>query len=180
MTRFIFTVIFFFSIFTSSSQSYLGWSTKKVNFRSGPGTEYDTISSINQGSQIFIISLDSENDFYNVIDIESDREGYIHKSFIKVGEKVSVNEDGVFTVTGKSNNVNSQVEIYNNTSMTLTLKLNNERHFFSPFERKTITSVPGKCSYRASAPGVIPNVGIELLESNMVYSWEFYIVTERE
>ena len=64
--------------------------------------------------------------------------------------------------------------------MTLTLKLNNERHFFSPFERKTITSVPGKCSYRASAPGVIPNVGIELLESNMVYSWEFYIVTERE
>jgi uncharacterized protein YgiM (DUF1202 family) len=180
MPKFILTPLFILSILTSIGQSYLGLATKKVNFRSGPGTEYETITSINQGAQLFIVSLESENDFYNVIDIESDREGYIHKSYITVGEKVRVNEDGVFTTVGKSNNINPQVEIYNNTSTTMTLKLNNDRHTFSPYEKKTLTSVAGKCSYRASSPGVIPAIGVEQWQSNMVYSWEFYIVTERK
>jgi hypothetical protein len=180
MPKFILTFLFLLSILTSISQSYLGWATKKVNFRNGPGTEYETITSINQGAQLFIVSLEPENDFYNVIDIATDKEGYIHKSFIKVGEKVSINEERVFAVIGKSSNTNPQVEIYNNTTTTMTLKLNNDRHTFSPYERKIITSTAGKCSYRASAPGVIPNVGIEVWESNMIYSWEFYIVTERK
>lgn len=177
MTKQILTLILFFFSLVGYSQSYLGWTNKQVNFRSGPGTEYEIISSLNPGSQIFIVSMETENDFYNVIDIATDKEGYLHKSFVKFGEEVEVNNEGIFSVAGKSNSINPQLEIYNNTSITMTLKLNNNKYTFAPKQRKTITTAAGKCYYRASAPGVIPNVGTENIESNVLYNWEFYIVT---
>ncbi len=180
MTKLLSTLSFLFAIFSCFSQSYLGWTTKQVNFRSGPGTEFEIISSLNPGTQIFIVSTETENDFYSVIDIATDKEGYLHKSFVKLGNEVEVNNEGIFSVAGKSSNINPQIEIYNNTSITMTLKLNNDRYTFAPQEKKTVTSVAGKCSFRASAPGVIPNVGTENIESNILYNWEFYIVTERK
>jgi len=174
----LFATLFLFSL-TGFSQSYLGWVTKQVNFREGPGTGYEIISSLKQGTQIFIVSLETENDFYNVIDIATDKEGYIHKSFVKLGQKVKSNESGMFTPSGQTSTYNPEVEIFNNTSTTLTLKLNNETFSFSPKQKQTITLSPGTCSYRASAPGVIPNIGNEYLQSNMGYTWEFYIVTTR-
>jgi hypothetical protein len=177
MTKLAFTFGFFFTILTCLGQSYLGWTTKQVNFRSGPGTEFEIISSLKPGSQIFIVSTETENDFYSVIDIATDKEGYLHKSFVKLGDEVEVNNEGIFSVAGKSSNINPQIEVYNNTSITMTLKINNDKYTFAPQEKKTLTSVAGKCSFRASAPGVIPNVGTENIESNVLYNWEFYIVT---
>jgi|TARA_B110000908_G_scaffold151446_1_gene186175 hypothetical protein len=69
--------------------------------------------------------------------------------------------------------------ITNNTNLTLTLKLNSELFTFNPNEKQIISLLPGKYSYRASAPGVIPNIGTENMESNMNYSWQFYIITKR-
>ena len=171
---------FLFFVFTSFGQSYLGWTTKQVNFRSGAGTEFEIISTLSQGTQIFIISKETINDFYNVIDIATDKEGYLHKSFVKLGKQMDLNEEGLFSVTGKSVNEAPQIDIFNNTYITMTLKLNNEKYIFSPFEKKTINHYSGKCAYRASAPGVIPSVGSEIFESNNIYSWEFYILTERK
>ncbi|MGL2963876.1 SH3 domain-containing protein [Flavobacterium sp. RSB2_4_14] len=161
------------------SQSYLGTITKQVNFRQGPATDYGVISSLKSGTQIFIISLEMENDFYNIIDIETDKEGYIHKSFVKIGDIVEKNDRGMFTPSGKTSNYYPEIEIFNNTSLTLTLKLNSETYTFSPKQKRTITLSPGTYNYRASAPSVIPNVGTEYMESNMGYTWQFYIVTER-
>ena len=161
------------------SQSYLGTIIKQVNFREGPATDYGVISSLKSGTLIFIISLEMENDFYNIIDIKTDKEGYIHKSFVKIGEIVEKNDRGMFTPSGKTSTYNPEIEIFNNTSMTLTLKLNSETYSFSPKQKRTITLSPGTYNYRASAPGVIPNIGTEYMESNMGYTWQFYIVTER-
>lgn len=118
------------------SQSYLGWVKKQVNFRIGPGTEYDIITSIKSGKQIFIVSLESENDFYNIIDIASNKEGYIHKSLVKVGKEIKQNEEGMFTPTGQTENYNPEIEIYNNTKLTMTLKLNSDTYSFAPQQKK--------------------------------------------
>lgn len=164
---------------TGFGQSYLGWVTKQVKFRQGPSTNYEVISSLRAGTQIFIISRDSENNYYNIIDIATNREGYINKSFVKFGQMIEKNEQGMFTPSGKTSTYNPDIEIFNNTSLTLTLKLNTETYSFSPKQKKTITLSPGTYDYRASAPGVIPNIGTENMESNMGYTWQFYIVTER-
>ncbi len=161
------------------SQSYLGWITKQVNFRAEPSKTGEVISSLRAGTQIFIISGNSENDFYNIIDINTNNEGYVHKSFVKFGEIVEKSKGGLFTPDGTSSSNDPELAIYNNTSKTLTLKLNSSVYSFSPYQRKTITLSSGFYDYRASAPGVLPNIGTESVQSNTKYSWEFYIQTSR-
>lgn len=158
-------------------QSYLGTITKRVNFRQGPGSEFGIINSLNPGSQIFIVSLETENDFYNIINIETNEEGYVHKSFVKIGKLVARSNRSVFTQDGESSSYESEVKIFNNTSKTLTLKMNSESFYFSPYETKNISISPGEYDFRASAPGVIPYIGSEKLKNNQAYSWQFYIST---
>jgi uncharacterized protein YgiM (DUF1202 family) len=179
MKKLLLLIIFILTTTIGYSQSYIGWVTKQVNFRQGPGTDYGVISLLKPGTQIFIVSLETENDFYNIIDIATDKEGYIHKSFVKLGDVVEENERGMFIPSGKTSTYNPEIEIYNNTSLTLTLKLNSVNYSFAPRQKRTITLTQGTYNYRASAPGVIPNIGTEYIESNMAYTWQFYILTEK-
>ena len=179
MKKIILLSFLLFTCLTGFSQSYLGRVTKQVNFREGAGTDYSVISSLKVGTQIFIVSLETENDFYNIIDIATDKEGYIHKSFVNVGQEIEKNEQGMFTPSGKTEKYNPQINIFNDTDISMTLKLNDQTYSFSPHQKRDITMNPGTINYRASAPGVIPNIGIEYMQSNMNYEWQFYIVTER-
>ena len=119
-------IFFTFLLLTASvgfSQSYLGWVTKQVNFRQGPGSDYEVISSLKSGTQIFIVSLVTENDFYNIIDIETDKEGFIHKSFVQLGDIVEKNESGMFTPSGKTSTYDSVLEIFTLSSFRYDIKL---------------------------------------------------------
>lgn len=175
---FLFLPIFLI-VLTSTAQSYLGTISKQVNLRDGPGTEYKIVTSLKPKTQVFIVSLDTEDDFYNVIDIASNKLGYVHKSYLVIGKEVPKSEGGLFTPSGSSTQEEPEVEIYNNTNRTMTLKLNLESFTFDPKEKKTLTLSAGIYSFIASAPGVIPNYGSETLDGNTRYTWEFYIVTRR-
>ena len=63
-----------------TSSSYLGWISKSVNFRSGPSKEFAIIKRLDQGKQIFIVSDVPQNGYLNIIDIESNTEGYVYKT----------------------------------------------------------------------------------------------------
>jgi len=173
---FSFLVIFSFSV-ASIGQSYLGSVSKQVNFREGPGTEHKIIKALKQGTQVFIISSDLENEFYNIIDIESNKEGYVHKSYITIEKELPKNSEGIFNPAGSTDTYNAQLEIYNNTSTILTLRLNKEVFTFRPKERTMLSVAPGNYDYIASAPSVMPDYGNESVNSNSAYTWEFYIVT---
>lgn len=175
-----FQIVFFILLSgTLFSQSYLGTITKQVNFRMGPGSEYEIINSLKIGTQVFISSLETENDFYNIIDIKTDNEGYVHKSFVKIGKLVTESDGGFIAASGESNGYESEVNIYNNTNIILTLKLNSDIYKFAPNEKKNIVLNPGDYSFRASAPGVIPNIGVKNFKINQAYKWQFYIVTKK-
>lgn len=63
-------------------QSCHGTITKQVNFRAGSSSSDNIISSLKAQTQIFIISLETDNDYNNIIDINTDKEGkYILGSF---------------------------------------------------------------------------------------------------
>lgn len=179
MKKKIISLLFILFSISGFSQSYLGNITKQVNFREGPGSDYKIIKSLKPGAQIFISSLDTDDDFYNIVDIESDIEGYVHKSYVKIGKLISRSSGGIFIPEGDSEVYESEISVFNNTTKTLTLKLNSEIYFFSPKETKKISLEPGECDFRASAPGVIPNIGTEHLDGNRRYSWQFYISTRR-
>ena len=159
------------------AQSYLGQTTKQVNLREGPGTDYQVLRSLPQGSQLFVVIDEVENDFYPVVDIGSNVEGYVHRSFVKLIRILEENREGVFTPTGKTSGTLAELEIYNRTELILTLKMGEETYIFKPHERTTLSVQPRKYSYRASAPGVLPDFGSETVDSGTSYSWEFYIIT---
>ncbi len=179
MKSFLVFIFFFLVSVNCVGQSYLGWTTKPVNFREGPSVENNVISSLKAGSQIFIVSKDAENDFIHIIDIRTDREGYIHKYFVRFGQIVKINDKGIFTENGEASSVDPEIEIFNNTSLILTLKLNEYKYTFSPNEKRKIILTSGSYEYRASAPGVIPNIGTENIANSKTYAWKFYIITKR-
>ena len=162
----------------SSVKSYIGWITKTVNFREGPSSGYSIIKTLVPGTSIFIVSNIASNDYYSIIEIESNTEGFVHKSYVEFGDEVKVDEKGILTSSGKSGNSQAGVEIFNDTNVTMTLKLNNINYTFSPKQKKTIYVQPGKYNCRASAPGVRPYISVENLDGYNNYSWKFYIVTQ--
>ena len=163
--------------FVSNAQSYLGYVSKTVNFRTQPNTNCTIINSLPRGTALFVISKEKSNGFYQVINIETNKEGYIHSSFVQLDKPLPKNEQGIFTPVGKTNTSSPIIKIHNNTSKTLTLKLNDKLYTFSPNQRRTLTLSSGSYSYRASAPGVIPDYGTEVMQSNYEYEWSFYIST---
>lgn len=173
----LFLLIILFAGQTSYSQSYLGTISKQVNLREGSGTDYPVIASLKPNTQIFIVSLETEDDFYSVIDITTNKSGYVHKNYVTVGKELPQSEGGLFTPSGSSGQESPEVEIFNNTSKIMTLKLNSDSYTFRPKEKKTVPLSAISYSFIASAPGVIPNYGSERLETNTRYTWEFYIVT---
>lgn len=177
MRKSIFISVLLTVTLLSFSQSYLGWITSKVNFREQPSTDASILSSLRPGTQIFIVSLETDDDFYNIIDIRTNIEGYVSKKFVKVGKLVKESDHGIFTPSGESTSYNPEIEIFNNTKITLTLKLNSETYTFSSGEKRSINMTPGTMDYRASAPGVIPKYGKETVKSNQDYTWQFFIRT---
>lgn len=179
--RYVTSVLLACFIFTtSSSQSYLGKIIKQVNFREGPGVEYKIIGILRQSTQVFVISSNLEGEFYNIIDIESNKEGYVHKSYIKIGSEIPRNSDGIFSPSGTTNGYDAELEIFNNTSKVLTLRLNDENFTFQSGEKRTLKVTPGTYEYRASAPNVIPDYGTETVKSNSAYTWRFFIITRHK
>lgn len=180
MKKYILSLILFLSLITlSNAQSYLGYVTKQVNFRTESNTSSEIISSLPRGTALFVISKDKINGFYQVLNIETNKEGFVYSSFVQLDKMLPKNEDGIFTPVGKTSSTKPIIKIHNNTRLTLTLKLNNDLYTFTPQERKTLTLSSGSYAYRASAPGVLPDYGTENMQSNHEYEWSFYVSTSR-
>ena len=180
MKKILFTLFIGFTFgFCLNAQSYLGYVNKTVNFRTEANTSCVVISSLQQGTALFVISKEKINGFYQVLNIETNKEGFVHSNFVKLDRMLPKNEEGIFTPVGKTSSEKPVIKIYNNTSKTLTLKLNDLIYSFSPQERKTLTLTSGSYSYRASAPGVLPDYGTELMKSSYEYEWSFYISTTK-
>ena len=179
MKKYLLSLILFLTVVTfSKAQSYLGYVTNKVNFRTESNTSCAIISSLSRGTALFVISKDRINGFYQVLNIETNVEGFVHSSFVQLDKMLPKNDEGIFTPVGKTSSSRPTIKIHNNTNLKLTLKLNNDLYSFWPQERKTLTLSIGSYSYRASAPGVLPDYGTENMQSNYEYEWSFYISTD--
>lgn len=167
--------LFVFSCNVIHSQHYLGEITKPVNLRASSSTDSEILKKLNAKQNVFIFDKETENDFYHIIDISTDTEGYVHKDFVKLKKPLSQNQDKTFTKDNEIEDYDSKVKIHNDTNRNLTLRLNSNIYSFSPQERKEIILTPGFYKILASSPGVIPYSGGDDVDSNTAYSWKFYI-----
>ena len=158
-------------------QSYLAVTTQKANLRDMPEKGSEVLDLLKAKAQLFVYSSETTNGYYNVIDIETDQEGWIHSSLVKLLEVISKNKVSPFSPEGRTTGSNCIIDVKNNTSVSMTLKMNSTYYYFDPRETKTLTFSPGDYTYIASAPSVIPYFGDDTLESGYKYSWVFYIET---
>jgi hypothetical protein len=159
----------------ASAQSYLGWTVKNSLLKATPSLSGVTVSKVPVASNIFLISLYNYNGYYNVIDVTTNKEGYIAKANLKVGKEVLKSEGGLFSANGDAKGTVPDVEIFNNTGKVLTLKLSDSTYTIAPNSKNVIALAIGNCEYRASAPGVMPMIGIENVEGGHSYQWQFYL-----
>lgn len=172
----IFLILGSFSI--AIGQSYLAATTQKANLRDLPDKSSEVLDQLAANSQLFVYSSETTDGYYNVIDIATDQEGWIHKSLIKLIKTIPKSDESPFSPDGKSSTTESIVEVKNNTSIAMTLKMNSDYYYFDPQETKTLTIAPGGYKFLASAPSVIPYYGDDTLLSGYKYSWVFYIETD--
>ena len=161
----------------STNQSYLAYVNQVVNFRKGPGTEFNIVKALQAGTQIFVISTIDKNGYYNVIDLETNIEGYVYKSYVDLDRVIEISEDDLFVESGKSSSSSiSEVEVYNNTDKILSVFIGGNSYFFSAQEKRKINIEPGEYDYRVTAPGVLPYLAKAKIVSGINYSWQFYII----
>lgn len=174
-------LLLFVSLFTHLiAQSYVGMTTQSVRLRSAPEISPDNIlETLPASTEIFVSGTTDYNGFYEVIDVRTNRYGYIASKYIYLLRTIQEDTSKVFTETGTTESVNPQAEIFNDTEKEMTLKLNDDTYYFSPYETRTITlSESGMIHYVASASMVIPAIGREYFESNHSYTWKFWITTK--
>jgi hypothetical protein len=173
--RYTFALILISLSSIASAQSYMGYTIKNSLLKTTPSLGGVTLGKVPVSSNMFLISLYNYNGYYNVIDVNTNKEGYIAKANLKVGKEVLKSEGGLFAANGDAKGTVPDVEIFNNTSRVLTLKLNDSTYTVAPNSKNVIALAIGNCEYRASAPGVMPMIGIESVEGGHSYQWQFYL-----
>jgi hypothetical protein len=151
----------------------------RANLREGPGTDYATVLGIPKGDMVVLLDGGDDSGWYNVIHVKSNSEGFIHESTISV--YLTQNPKPPMTIQGyyAGGSGSPSVDVNNDTSKVMTLKMNETKYVFSPGEIKTLTLTPGRYLFHASAPNVIPDFGDQDFQTGHKYTWRFYIVTRR-
>jgi hypothetical protein len=150
---------------------------KTANLREGPGTDTATLLKVKRNHILALIDRQNTGPWWNVIHIDSGKEGWIHSGLVKIQYTQKKQDAQLFQVEPNETEENPEVVIKNDSSKLLSLRIGAERHSLQPGEEKTIYQAPGLYSYHASAPGVIPKLGSTDFAVGNTYRWRFYIVT---
>jgi len=166
---------------TITYKSYIGVvKNKEINLLEGPGSDYEIIKNLIPGSELFIISDKPINGYYNVIDVLSNKEGYVNVLFVDLGDEIKVNDDsGNFIVTGVSENPKSSIiNIFNNTEVRASIKMGGYNYIFEPYASRDIDIAPGDYTIIVSSPNVIPFIEKVEIEVGKNYK-RVYVITKK-
>lgn len=157
-------------------QSYTGIARTFLHVHSAPNKDSAIVDTVKKKDLLFIIS-DSviKEDYYHVINIRTNTQGYVYEEYVEKKRQVSKNERDAFIPDGKFHKRNPSVHIHNDSDKPLKLLLNAKEYTFAPGEKRMLALSPGRYRYIASAPGVIPDYGTDKLKKFFQYKWRFYI-----
>lgn len=133
---------------------------------------------IDKNQPLILKDTSGKGEWYNVIDIDSGVEGWVHGSLIDIHYTKERKKANIFT-TEKISTIQPEVVIRNDSYKDLTLKVGNNTYVIEKHSEKAMLIDTGTFNYYASAPGVIPAIGEQTFEAGYRYSWRFWIETKR-
>lgn len=151
---------------------------KEVNLREQPDPSSAIIKTLKYGSLLVLISREDNNSWYNVIDVESGKEGWIISKLVDV--RYTQNRQPVAQLERQRGNSTKQPEvtITNDSNVTLYLNFGGSRYTIASNDSTSFTISPGQYKFYATSPGILPDFGEENFEMGYKYTWRFYIVTQ--
>jgi len=171
----------FESLVTVTYKTYSGKINDKTYLYSGPSKSFKPLLVLNPESKVLILNDKDINNFYNVIDIESNIEGYVFLNNVDFIEEQKVEKNNVFDVIGNTTDIRfCEIEIYNSHNTLFILKLDTESFSFEAGETRTITIKPGSYRVFATSKGVRPYIGEINLERGKKYYRRYYVIRSYE
>lgn len=163
--------------FTVTYKSFLGKIIKQSQLFEFPKNSSKIIKNLNSNDNLFIISNIPINGFYNVIDPISADLGYINQSSVILLDEVKDLNRQLLNPSGISESlVSSQITIFNNAEVDLTIKIGVSTYRFNPNEKKSFKIDPGNYIVIAWHTGATPYRGNQVVESGQNYDTSFYII----
>jgi uncharacterized protein YgiM (DUF1202 family) len=159
------------------AQSYTGVVKEAANLRSGPGTDYQVVAVLAEGTELFIDSISGENGFYPVSVIETDTSGWIAKSLVNLTQAIAGRDEKIFTPLRRIASKEAVVRVHNDSNVAMTLVLDRQIYKFDVGEEKVLELPAGSYQVRASAPGIIPYLGKEDFDVGVEYAIRFYVAS---
>ncbi len=146
--------------------------------RTGPGTGNSILMEVGRGERLVLLDRQPAGEWYNVIQIESASEGWIHASVITL---VYTSKKSVGPIFGEERidaDSSPVIEVNNQSNEELNLKLGSSLYKIPAYSKRAVTLPVGAYKYYASAAGVMPAIGEHTFKIGYKYSWTFWIETK--
>ena len=147
----------------------------RVNLREEPDPNSSVVVEIAQKSILALLSREPKNNWLNVVDIDSGKEGWISRRLVRVLLSRNRKSQDVFKEEKYNAKGDPQISVWNNTDKFLTLKVGSKSYQISPNSEIQFTVPAGSYKYYASVAGVVPILGSKHIQEGYRYSWRFYI-----
>jgi hypothetical protein len=151
----------------------------RANLREAPYQSSGVVIEVSQKSILALISREPQDNWLNVVDIASGKEGWINSRLARVMLSRNKKSQDVFKAERYANDGDPQVWVQNNTDKFMNLKIGSKSYQIQSHSGIQITIPAGTHEFYASAAGVIPLFGSKNWQEGHRYSWSFYIKTTR-
>lgn len=156
---------------------FLAKTVKKATLKEEADSSSKTKLNIPLGSQLYVFSETDINGYIRVIDIRTNKLGYVRKTAIKKVKNLPLSQSNSFEESGQSSSTQPEVEIKNATNLTISLIVGGKYFSLPPHTTSTETIDSGELTYTASAPSVMPLSGRHYFKAGNKYTWKFTIRT---
>ena len=156
---------------------FLAKTIKKASLREEADSSSKVKLSLPLNSQLYVFSENDIDGYLKVIDIRTNKLGYVKKSLIKKIKDLPLSQNNSFEESGQSSSSEPEVEIKNTTSLTISLIVGSKYFSLPPHATSTETIESGDLNYTASAPSVLPLSGKHYFKAGGKYTWTFTIRT---
>lgn len=187
MTRILSLLLIFILTITSTKSfsqetqedfaPFLAKTIKKSLLKVDADSSSKTKLNLPVGSQLYAFSETEVDGYIRVIDIKTNKLGFVRKTTIKKIKDLPLSKSNSFEESGQSSSSDPEVEIKNTTSLTISLIVGSKYFSLAPHATSIRTIDSGDQTYTASAPSVIPLSGIHYFKAGDKYTWTFAIRT---
>jgi hypothetical protein len=147
----------------------------RANVRTGPGMDTAVLLEVGRGQQLVLLDRQPDGQWYNVVQVDSGTEGWVHSNAVRLAYTNKKNTTTVFAAERVDTRSAPLIEVSNGSDQDLSLRLGSAVHRIPAHSRQAFSVSAGEYKYCGLAPGATPVIGKDTFQTGYKYSWTFWI-----